>query len=335
MAQTTLVDVLRGTQAGSIQSVGLMQVIPLTSQISDDRFGLPGQAVVSTSGYGTLVMRNLADQPLIIPKDTAYVVKQAAQDHALPHVGLIGPGAKATFPTAACIEQTQGGYIKADQYSLIILPFQLREAAFASRQQEGYNKLWPTIRGLNQRMGLGSNPAHVSIYLRAFSQQLAQFVAEFEPVPGQVGAIILLNGRVVGVERTPSWGYWLDIWPSLIRECYGSLALQAAREQMPVDPGPTRQALGSFETVAALQAGLQTTEQQEAEATRAVVRELSLEPLEVEPDGVLAGLTVDTLQSQHFIGQTVRAEGQVVYASLTATAARLTMPRAATAPFSI
>ena len=34
----------------------------------------------------------------------------------------------------------------------------------------------------------------------------------------QVGAIVLVDDRVVGIERAPSHDYWLSIWPSLIRE---------------------------------------------------------------------------------------------------------------------
>jgi hypothetical protein len=61
-------DVLHGCSPGRIQSVGYMQVIPLVSELSDDRFVSPveGQADVFTTDYGTLGFRN----PVMSPFDT-------------------------------------------------------------------------------------------------------------------------------------------------------------------------------------------------------------------------------------------------------------------------
>jgi hypothetical protein len=53
-------DVLHGSAPGRIQSVGYMQVIPLVSELSDDRFVSPveGEAEVFTTSYGTLGFKN-------------------------------------------------------------------------------------------------------------------------------------------------------------------------------------------------------------------------------------------------------------------------------------
>ena len=52
-------DVLHGCTPGRIQSVGYMQVIPLVSELSDDRFVSPveGEAEVFTTNYGSLGFR--------------------------------------------------------------------------------------------------------------------------------------------------------------------------------------------------------------------------------------------------------------------------------------
>ena len=80
----TLAEVLRGASPGRIQSVGYMQVIPLVSDLSDNRFVSPveAEADVFTTSYGTLGFRNPSDCLLIVPCHAGYVVKQAAQDHA-------------------------------------------------------------------------------------------------------------------------------------------------------------------------------------------------------------------------------------------------------------
>ena len=60
---TRVADVLHGCTPGRIQSVGYMQVIPLVSELSDDRFVSPieGEAEVFTTSYGTLGFRNTGD----------------------------------------------------------------------------------------------------------------------------------------------------------------------------------------------------------------------------------------------------------------------------------
>ncbi|MCU0355810.1 MAG: hypothetical protein MUD08_19075, partial [Cytophagales bacterium] len=63
-------------------------------------------------------------------------------------------------------------------------------------------------------------------FLNHFKPQLDQFVAEFEYVKDQVGAIVMLEGRIVGIEIAPSHQYWQEIWMPLLRECYGSLVLE-------------------------------------------------------------------------------------------------------------
>ena len=95
-------ELLRGTQPDKVQTVGIMQVLPLVSEYNDDRFASFKRAYVSTSDYGTLVFRNQEDNPMLIPKDAAYVTKQRTQDHALPHVGFIEQKSTQRFTTAAC-----------------------------------------------------------------------------------------------------------------------------------------------------------------------------------------------------------------------------------------
>ena len=88
--QITISEILKGTTAGRMQSVGYMQVIPLISQIEDDRFVSPLEAEVSTRGYGSMVFNNPLNKVLIVPLHAGYVVKQAAQDHAMSQAGVIG-----------------------------------------------------------------------------------------------------------------------------------------------------------------------------------------------------------------------------------------------------
>ena len=207
-------DVLHGCTPGRIQSVGYMQVIPLVSDLSDNRFVSPveAEADVFTTSYGTLGFRNPSDCLLIVPCHAGYVVKQAAQDHAMAHAGVVRATGERSFNTAMCIQQSQGGFIQRGSYRMLILPYALREAALAVRKEKSYNKLWDAISVFNREMGVQA-AGHLEFFLKHFRKELDEFVAEFECVPSQIGAIILVDDQVVGVERAPSHAYWQSVWP--------------------------------------------------------------------------------------------------------------------------
>ena len=80
----TIAELLTGCTPGRLQSVGNMQVIPLSSDIDDGRFVGPDQALVSTTAYGVLAFVNRSERTLLVPSQVAYVVERGVQDHALP-----------------------------------------------------------------------------------------------------------------------------------------------------------------------------------------------------------------------------------------------------------
>jgi len=322
-SKVKLAEILKGCTPGKIQSVGIMQVIPLISDISDDSFVSPNQSArISTSAYGTLVFQNQKEETMIIPPQTGYVVKQSAQDHALPHVGVVKGKQTTSFDDAMCIQQTQGGTIGRGEHSMLILPFPLRESAHKVRKSRGYDRLWGSIRSLNSKAGVsgrgGSSNAHLEYFLNAFKDQLDRFVAEFETVPKQIGAIILINGRVVGIERTPGYEYWTSIWTALIRECYGSLAIMEVddyKDKIPFTRVPLRKA----KSVADLKSALTEATDEEYERVKSIVNGISDIDLGQKSDGKEGEVDIKELSSERFIGQIVKKGEAVVYASLVAT----------------
>jgi len=316
-----LAEILKGCTPGKIQSVGVMQVIPLISDISDDSFVSPNQsAKVSTSGYGTLVFKNEKKETMIVPPQAGYVVKQSAQDHALPHVGIVKGKQTGSFTNAMCIQQNQGGYVASGEHNMMILPFPLREKAYKVRNTRGYDRLWGDISALNKRAGVksSSGAAHLEYFLNSFKEQLDRFVAEFEPVDKQVGAIILINGRVVGVERTPSYVYWTSIWSALIRECYGSLAIIEANDYNNKVP-PTRVPLRKATSVSDLKAALKEASDEEYARVKKIVNDIADIDMGQKVDNTVGDVDVEELSSKRFVGQIVRKGDTVVYASLVAT----------------
>ena len=319
----TVADMLRGCTAGRIQSVGCMQVIPLVSDISDDRFAAPDEAEVSTKEYGTLVFRNTSDRTMIVPPQTAYVIKQMAQDHALPHAGLIKARAVKEYKTAMCIQQTQGGLIPSGKHQMVILPFVLREQAHKLRKKVDFRRLWGAIEKLNEESGApDSAGGHLDVFLKHFEKELNAFVAEFEPVDKQVGAVVMINSRVVGIERTPNYAYWKAVWPALIRECYGSLAMMTEHKAGAKIP-ETRVPLRKVSSVADLKAALMEATEDERLKTAEVVNRLLQVEMVSESEASESSVHVDSVTSNGFVGQVVKDGPAVIYGSLIAKQEKL------------
>jgi hypothetical protein len=293
-----------------------MQVVPLLSDLEDERFVSPTQALVSTTGYGKLVFRNPTPWLLLVPCHAGYVVKESVQDHAMSHAAFVPAQAHKRFDTAVCIQATQPGLIREGSYRMMVLPYALRESALAVRRKEKYDRLWPAISALNREIGL-PDQGDLAIFLRRFQRELDQFVAEFECVPEQVGAIVLIAGRVVGVERCPSRAYFASVWDALLRECYGSqavrMAQQSAQPEVPTTRVPLRSEIDSLDDLAR---ALDEARAAEDEAARDQVRALLDLPFRVEVEDELDDLRLETLRNDQLVGQIVRAGQRVCYASL-------------------
>ena len=153
----TIKDILHGVEPGRIQTSGLMQVIPLLSDLEDDRFVSPnvtGAAKFSSTNYGTMTFENTtADKTLIIPAHASYVTKESAQDHGMTHAALMKYKSRRTYNTAACIQETQCGSTSHKQHEMIILPLPLREFAFSKRKDHNVGKLWDVIGRMNKGLG--------------------------------------------------------------------------------------------------------------------------------------------------------------------------------------
>lgn len=319
----TISEILRGCMPEKIQSVGFMQVIPLTSELHFDQVANPSKAYVGTSNYGSLSFTNDESDPLIVPAHAAYLVKQAAQNHAMTHAGIVKKRKSQQFDTAACIQQSQGGTISKGQHEMVILPAPLREKAFTHRGTNDYAKLWPAISDFNKRAGTKrQRGGHLEDFFDSFVEQLDQFVAEFEPVENQVGAIVLIGGKIAGIERTPNPEYFLDIWKPLIRECYGSMAVLEAKEHNGNPPVPkTRVSLREVDSLDDLEHALSQAEEQEYDKVKSVVNGLLSIDLNNKQEGKDGNFTLSTVggeEGSRFIGQTVKHDEQVVYASLIA-----------------
>lgn len=317
----TVEMILKGTGIGPMQSVGQMQVIPILAPAdgsADDATYAPPELEAGTSGYGSVALRNVHDKPTIVPYGAGWVVDDRAQDHAIGSGAFLKPGEHKVLGKAMCIQQSQPGLIARAKRAMTILPAKLRTKALAMRHVEQYNKLWEHITAFNTALGIDA-AANLVTFLRSFAKELDEFVTELELVPRQIGAIVLVGGEIVGVERAPSAAYFAATWEPLVRVCYGSLAIAAGRSR--TTPPATRLPLvTSAKTLDALKSALADLRAREEVLTQQLVsfaRALRLDRAD-QVDDTLDGAQLWTVAGRQLGGQVVIAADAVKYASLVA-----------------
>lgn len=335
MNNVTVENILRGCEVGRIQTVGFMQVIPLVSDIEFDNYAAPMPNQVNNPGYTQLDYDNSrSDQEMLIPAHLAVISKQRAQDHAMTHAAIVAKKKRAKFSSAVCVQQSQGGHIRAaEDNRLIVLPVPLREAANKMQNGTELGRLWPSIGSFLSESGVTRGSSDLVAFLEAFDKQLDEFVAEFEPVPNQVGAIVLVNGAVVGVERAPNYDYWKNVWKMLIRECYGSLAILEAKKS-PDGPKPPKTRVELKPTkgrtlqqkLDSLEGALEDARRTEYDRVKKLVGGICQTSLPMNDGQGYQGSgrkvkikTVGGSDTDRFLGQVVFEGEAVLYASLVST----------------
>jgi hypothetical protein len=162
-------------------------------------------------------------KPAIVPANML-VRGRSAQDHAMAGSGVVVTS-KKSFNNACCVEETQGGYLTSN-VEKDILPVSLRKKFLTKqfRQKRDYGKLWPSIKEWLHGLKVRGGNAHIRYFYDApeYKNKLEEFAASFEPIPNQIGAVILFSGIPVGIEIMPTAEHWNHYWKYLIRGCYGA-----------------------------------------------------------------------------------------------------------------
>lgn len=337
-----LSTILEGKRAGPMQRVGIMQIIPIFYQSKDlINYGIatPNQnmKVMKNRDYGEMNFENKdQERMLITPTNLGIMTKQSAQDHAMTKTGLIAPGGKVTYRDAVCIESSRPGYINDGSYDFVVLPYSLRKKALSLKGSTGYSRLWQDISQFNCDLGINtanSNRAHLSDFYTTFDDQLNKFIAQFENLPDQIGAIILISDEVVGVEIAPNPEYWSEVWEPLIRSCYGSETVKrllkdpkAAEKSRVTDSRIT-----GATSLAELESAVQKFEDEQENQAKGLVAAISEQKLatSVEQSTVVHGKTYQLIdvKAQKFVGQAVTENNFVVYASIVANAKKMLAKR--------
>lgn len=223
-----LKDRLENLFVGEVQSVDGMSVIPL---IDEDEKEYPDISPIEevefsrTTEYGTMHYENSSDDGVgVVPSNHSVISEELAQDHAMGSAGLVESGQEERFDNACCIESSQGGYLSSnsEKHLFGILPIYLRNVLNnGMRQINKYSRLWDSIAKFNKDVDTVSVQA-LNIFFEEYEEELDNFVAEFEVVRNQVGAMIFFGKELVGLEIAPRGNFWKKVWDWLVRGCYGS-----------------------------------------------------------------------------------------------------------------
>jgi hypothetical protein len=304
---------LSGYHAGSVQRSGLLSVLPLFGPDHGVTYATPlsGLKLAGVKGYGNVTLENTAGRgTAIIPLHIGYIQDQA-QNHALCRSAFIGSGQKLLIEDACCVQQTQGGYLESKEQWFFILPLELRAEALKLRGQKSYSKLWKAIAALCEQFGMESK-GHLEQIVCRERAYLTQYANRFENLPLQTGAAFFYRDKLVGIELTPNPSYFAELWMPLVCFCYGPWAMRMERKnQAPATSQPL-----TGKSLAELRQAL-VTEHQESQATllKALQSATSEKANTVEEERFLTQ-KLYTLDSKSFLGQIVRNDDHLVYASI-------------------
>lgn len=318
----TISEVLKGCTPGKMQSVGYMQVIPLLSppDMVDLRFAPFTDLISGTEGYGNMYLENKSNMHTIFPMCGGILTKTAAQNHGIGKTKLMAPKSRTMMDHAACIQQTQGGYISKGLYETTIMPYSMRYEAIRVKDVKSYGKLWPAISDFNKEIGTLRTNGHLEYYLEEFGDKLDEFIGQFEIVQNQVGAIILLNGQVAGIERAPNYEFWKALWKPLIRESYGSASLIFGKKGVKHSPPLGRMPINdhNVKDIDSLETEFNLAQKFEEDSVKQTIRDFINKPFKAtrEENEANGTMCVDHLSGGQFIGQIVRDDETIVYASL-------------------
>lgn len=310
-----LQDILRGLEARQPQTVGNMTVVPLVAQGTEyQNVGSLADIYLNRDvAYDQLEMAADAEYPSILPAGYTLITDERAQDRAVSAKTIVPAKKHPVQVNAFCVQSSQAGHMNPhnkEMQQVRMLPATVRMAAYHQRTQRNYSALWQSLGAYNRNSGVGGD--FLRSYFNNFKQQLDEFIAEFELIPNQRGAIILINDEVLGVELSPNPKAWAAQWEPLIRDCYGSEAI--AQQEKYVNDQPvslpvsmqTVQAMNQASTLDELAEAVNTIDEEEWQYAESLVSSILGQDFTVESrSSGTSHLSVVGLNADDYIGEAV------------------------------
>lgn len=299
---------------GRPQRSGNLTVVPLFGPNRPGNFTGPlsGLKLNRVNGYGNLELHNPSAAGIaIVPLHMGYI-QDNAQNHALCRSSFIAAGQKRMFEDACCVQAAQGGYLEEREQWFFILPLQLRYKALELRGQKSYSKLWDEIARLNASFHLDKR-GHLEQIISRKRAWLTQYQTRLELLPQQIGALFLLNDRLVGMEIAPNAAYFQELWMPLVCFCYGVAAMPSEKQIKDLDRSILPFAANSLP---ALREKLHQNRLRWQEKVATNLAKTPKQSFKVKEEERFLDLTLKTFTGCQFAGQFVEQKQELVYLSL-------------------
>lgn len=303
MLQTDFKQILKGYKAGVPQRVGIMTVIPVLTDKPYKEVGGAGDIVLERDeAYQTMYFKNKNSNISIIPHGFMFLTAEHAQDRVVNSAHLAKANA-ITRVDVDCLQPSQGGHLQPGLKEWRLLPSALKLAAWSRAGDNAYDSLWNDMRAYLTNAGVSGG--ELIMFFKHYQKDLDEFAAQFEPVENQVGAIIMFGSEIAGIELTPNYETWLEMWKPLLRDSYGADAIvlqqkgykQANRPLLNVD---------QIHSLDDLEGAVADLFEQNVQFAKDVVESVLQENVVAEQQEALDDLTLYNIESNTYKGQAVQ-----------------------------
>lgn len=268
---STTHDALRGLTIGEPSAVRNLTVFPLLQPGGGvPAYRLLAEALVAetvkiseVSQAGTVPVVSLLnsdDMPVLL-LDGEHLV--GCKQNRIVNTSILVPARAETALPVSCVEHgrwrqesshfAHSGHVmfaelRAEKVAQVSHSLRL-DASYASDQ----SAIWSGIADKAGRMGSDSESGAMSGIYRRREAEIADYLRQIEPLPGQRGAIFAINGRVAGLELVDAESTW--------RKCLSNVAAGYALDAIDRDTDLVARSLGE-----APQAFLQRLERAQEES---------------------------------------------------------------------
>ena len=316
-----IAEILQGytVDKSNIQSVGNMTVIPI---VSDTEFtnvaNINEVSLDKDMEYTQMRFKNSSGEIAISLQGWTIIDKQPAQDRTIPYAHLIKAANSKVLP-ANCVQSNQCGTFHVDKWSqenFMILPPSLRGIALKKSPHDNaeVGALWDSLGTWVK--GINCKEDGLKHFYSKFSDKLDQFVAQFEPVEKQLGAVVLINDEVIAFDIVPKYESWKAVWRAIIRDSYGAEALRMTENNGAVINHPVMKTeeVKTVDDLDRLFSGMKNEFYDGLQSKVGQAIQLSVGQRQIEQIDELSNLK---LESEQFIGQgIIHGDSHFVYLSL-------------------
>ncbi len=260
--QQHVIDQLRHVEVGVPQAHVNLTLVPLLAREArepgyvtlDEALAL-GWGQVTEVGEGghvpELLFRNTGTQPVLLLDGEQLV---GAKQNRVVNLTILAPAQSILVIPVSCVEAGRWYDVSAGFQTSPSAHFAEGRAAkmrdvteslhTAGSRHSDQDQVWSTIDAKAARMGAQSNTSAMEAIFTWHATSVEHFVGALSPVPGQVGAVFLVNGQVRGLELFDASATWTKLSPKLVRS-YALDAIDALAywdgghaNQPPVGPLP-------------------------------------------------------------------------------------------------